>query len=105
MRVMTSSMSSTANMMRRRPNVFAGAFGSAVVAGGLWNFVSSSRPYPSGVRTNAISTRTSSSPTTRSTQSPSTGCRATVELHAELVEEGDNSFEVIDDDTDMVYPL
>lgn len=29
------------------------------------------------------------------------GCRATVELHAELDEEGDRSFEVVDDDTDI----
>jgi hypothetical protein len=33
------------------------------------------------------------------------GCRATVQLHAELDEEGDSSFEVVDDDTDMVHPL
>jgi len=32
-------------------------------------------------------------------------CRATVELHAELDEEGDGSFEVVDHDTDMVHPL
>jgi hypothetical protein len=38
-------------MMRRMPSVFAGAFsGSALTAGGLWNFVSSTRPWPSGVR-------------------------------------------------------
>lgn len=65
-------MSSTANMMRRMPSVFAGAFGSALPAVGVWNFVSSSREWPSGVRTIATSTRTSSSPTTRSTQRPST---------------------------------
>jgi hypothetical protein len=35
-------MSSTANMMRRMPSVFAGAFGSALTAVGVWNFVSSS---------------------------------------------------------------
>jgi hypothetical protein len=43
-------VSSTANMMRRMPSVFAGAFfGSALTttAVGLWNFVSSSRPWPS----------------------------------------------------------
>src|SRR4051794_33641012 len=61
-------MSSTANMMRRMPSVFAGAFsGSAVTAGGVWNFVSSTRPWPSGVRIMAMSARTSLSPTTRST--------------------------------------
>jgi hypothetical protein len=39
---------------------------------GEWNFTSSSRPWPSGVSTIAYSTRTPSSPTTRSTQPPST---------------------------------
>jgi hypothetical protein len=93
-------------MMRRRPNVFAGAFGSAVVALGLWNFVSSSRPWPSGVRTSATSARTSSSPTTRATHSPSTAVvPPSSQLHADLDEEGDGSFEVVDDDTDMVHPL
>lgn len=38
----------------------------------VWNFVSSSRPWPSGVCTTAISARTPSSPTTRSTHRPST---------------------------------
>src|ERR671930_130333 len=73
-RATTSSMSSTANMMRRLPSVFAGALsGSALTAGGVWNFVSSSRLWPSGVRIMAMSARTSLSPTTRSTQRPSTG--------------------------------
>jgi hypothetical protein len=40
-------MSSTANMMRRRPSVFAGALGSALTAVGVWNFVSPSRLWPS----------------------------------------------------------
>src|SRR5437667_3505124 len=66
-------MSSTANMMRRMPSVFAGALsGSALTAGGVWNFVSSTRLWPSGVRIMAMSARTSLSPTTRSTQRPST---------------------------------
>src|SRR5207249_3951412 len=73
-RATTSSMSSTANMMRRMPSVFAGALsGSALTAGGVWNFVSSSRLWPSGVRIMAMSARTSLSPTTRSTQRPSSG--------------------------------
>src|SRR5213083_669154 len=72
-RATTSSMSSTANMMRRMPSVFAGALsGSALTAGGVWNFVSSTRLWPSGVRIMAMSARTSLSPTTRSTQRPST---------------------------------
>jgi hypothetical protein len=35
-------------MMRRMPSAFAGAFsGSALTAGGVWNLVSSTRPWPS----------------------------------------------------------
>jgi hypothetical protein len=53
----TPSMSSTANMRRRMPRVFTGAFfGSALSGVGLWNFVSSSRLCPSGVRIMAMST-------------------------------------------------
>jgi hypothetical protein len=58
-----ASMSSTANMVLPRPSVFGGAFsGSALTAVGAWNFVSSSRPWPSGIRIIAMSTRTPSSP-------------------------------------------
>src|SRR4051794_21222904 len=72
-RATTSSMSSTANMTRRMPSAFAGAFfGSALTAGGVWNFVSSTRSWPSGVRTMAMAARTPLSPTMRSTQLPST---------------------------------
>jgi hypothetical protein len=54
-RATTSSTSSTANMMRRMPSVFAGALsGSALTAGGVWNCVSSTRPWPSGVGTDAV---------------------------------------------------
>jgi hypothetical protein len=55
------------------PSVFGGAlFGSALSAVGLRNFVSSTRPWPSGVRIIAMSDRTPSSPMRRSTQRPST---------------------------------
>src|SRR5204863_8046967 len=41
-RATTSSTSSTVNMMRRMPSVFAGALsGSVLTAVGVWNFVSS----------------------------------------------------------------
>src|SRR3954447_26753585 len=66
-------MPSTANMIRRMPSAFAGALsGSALTAGGVWNLDSSTRLWPSGVRIMAMSARTSSSPTTRPAQSPST---------------------------------
>ena len=55
------------------PSVFAGAFaGSALTAGGVWNFDSSILPWPSGVRIMAIVARTPSSPTVWSTHGPST---------------------------------
>jgi hypothetical protein len=69
----TASMSSTAHATWRIPGVFAGACRLSPWFDGEWNFVSSSRPWPSGVPTIAISARTPSSPTTRSTQPPSTG--------------------------------
>src|SRR5919106_6817810 len=105
MRAMTSSMSSTANMMRRRPNVFAGAFGAAVVAVGLVELrqlepaVTVGRPHECDLDSNLIESDDAVHPVALD------GCRATVQLHAELDEEGDSSFEVVDDDTDMVHPL
>src|SRR5262249_32281734 len=59
-RATTSSMSSTANMMRRMPSVFAGALsGSALTASGVWNLVSSTPLWPSGGRVMAMAARTS----------------------------------------------
>src|SRR5690348_13750086 len=66
-------MSSTRNATWRRPGVLAGAAPAPSWPEGVWNLVSSSRPWPSGVCTTAMSARTPSSPTTRSTQLPSTG--------------------------------
>src|SRR3989454_1019720 len=61
-------------MTLRRPSVFGGAIaGSISTSFGLRNFVSSSRPCPSGVRIITMSTWTPSSPLTRSTHGPSTG--------------------------------
>src|ERR671918_1882647 len=100
-----ASMSSTANMMLRRPSVFPGAFsGSALTAVGVWNFVSSSRPWPSGVRIIAPSTRTPSSPTTRSTQRPSIR-RLALQLHTKFDKERNSSLKVVDDDAHVVHPL
>src|SRR5438552_17858368 len=73
-RATVSSTLSTVNMTLRRPSVFGGAIaGSISTSFGLRNFVSSSRPCPSGVRIIAMSTWTLSSPLTRSTDGPSTG--------------------------------
>jgi hypothetical protein len=50
-------------MICRRPSVFGGAIaGSAPTSSGLRNFVSSTRPWPSGVRIIVMSTWTPSSP-------------------------------------------
>src|SRR3954469_25752651 len=66
-------MSSTANITRPIPSAFTGAFPArALAGGGETNFVSSSRPCPSGVRIIAMWLRTPSSSTRRSTPSPST---------------------------------
>ena len=92
-------------MTLRRPSVFGGALsGSALIAVGVWNFVSSSRLWPSGVRIIAMSTRTSSSPT--DTVHPgSLDRRLALQLHAELDKERDGRLEVVDDDADVVHPL
>src|SRR5512132_1018259 len=50
-------MSSTANATWRIPGVFAGACPLSPWFGGEWNFVSSSRPLPSGVCIIAMSAR------------------------------------------------
>src|SRR5260370_23819250 len=73
-RATVSSTLSTVNMTLRRPRVFGGAIaGSISTSFGLRNFVSSSRPCPSGVRIITMSTWTLSSPLTRSTHGPSIG--------------------------------
>src|SRR5258706_11746411 len=73
-RATVSSTLSTVNMTLRRPGAFGGAIaGSISTSFGLRNFVSSSRPCPSGVRIMTMSTWTLSSPLTRSTHGPSTG--------------------------------
>src|ERR1700704_7079940 len=73
-RATVSSTFSTVNMTLRRPSVFGGAIAGLISTSfGLRNFVSSSRPCPSGVRIMAMSTWTPSSPLTRSTHGPSTG--------------------------------
>src|SRR3954447_24552255 len=70
---MTASMSSTANMTRRRPSTFTGAStGPNLIASGVWNLSSSMRPWPSGVRMNTRVARTPSSPIRLSTEGPST---------------------------------
>ena len=45
-----SSTTSTTNVRRGMPGVFIGALGAMLVATGVWNVDSSTRPWPSGVR-------------------------------------------------------
>src|SRR3954451_13761144 len=68
----TSSTESTMNVMRGMPGTFTGARGAPLVATGLWNVDSSTRLWPSGVRRNAMSARTPSSPMSWSAHLPST---------------------------------
>jgi hypothetical protein len=97
-------MSSTANMMRRMPSVFAGtSFGSGLIAFGVLNIANSIPPWPSGVRSIATSCRTSSIPITRSTQLPRSALA--LQLHPELDEERNDGVKVLDNDEDVVHPV
>src|SRR4051795_4272677 len=98
-------MSSTANMMRRMPSAFAGAgSGSALTAGGVWNLLSSTRPWPSGVRIMTMSARTPFQPHGAVHPRP-LDLRLAFELHTELGEERCGSLEVVDNDENVVHPL
>lgn len=102
-RARVSSMSSTAKMLRRVPSVFAAAFGSALTVVGVWNFVSSSRLWPSGVRIIATSTRTLSSPTTSPPNVPQLALA--LQLQAKFDKERGSSLEVVENHADVVHPL
>src|SRR5947208_2297138 len=98
-------MSSTANMICRRPSVFGGAIaGSAPTNSGLRNFVSSTRPWPSGVRIMVMSTRTPFEPA-ESVHPGAFDRHLAFKRHAEDGEEGNGGWEVVDDDADMVHSL
>jgi hypothetical protein len=75
-----------ANATWRIPRVFAGASRLSPSFAGEWNFTSSRPPLPSGVFIIAKSTRTPSSPTTRSTQRPA--CKKPVARPQSGVEQG-----------------
>src|SRR5215213_9580240 len=101
-RATTSSMSSTANMMRRMSSVFAGALsGSALTAGGVWNFASSIRPWPphhGDVGTDVVE------PDDLVDPRPLVG-RLAFQLHAQFGEERFGRLEVVDNDENVVHPL
>jgi hypothetical protein len=96
-------MSSTANMMLRGPSVFPGAFsGSALTAVGVWNFVSSIQPWPSGVSIIAMSTPVEPDDTVHPT---SLDQRLALKLHTKFDKERNSSLKVVDDDAHVVHPL
>ena len=91
--------------MRRMPSVFAGALsGAALTAGGVWNFVSSSRLWPSGgphhgdVGTDVAEPDDAVHPTPLDR-------RLAFQLHTEFGEERFGSLEVVDNDENVVHPL
>jgi hypothetical protein len=86
------------------PGVFIGALGAILVATGVWNVDSSTRPWPSGVRTTAISARTPSSPTSWSTQFTRDFCLA-LQFQAQFDEERDSSREILDHNTGVIHPV
>jgi hypothetical protein len=71
---------------------------------GEWNFTSSRRPLPSGVCIIAKSTRTPSSPTTRSTQRPSTVPSPCGSSPSSAKNSG-RGCEVVNHDADVLHPL
>ena len=87
-----------AQRVRRR------AFRLSLTAGGVWNFDSSTRPWPSGVCIMAMSARTSPSPDGAVHPRP-LDLRLAFQLHTEFGEERFGSLEVVDDDENVVHPL
>jgi hypothetical protein len=79
------------------PSVFAGAFfGSALTAAGLWNFLSSSRPWPSG-DADAVKPDDVVRPT-------SLDCRLALQLQTKFDKESNSSCEVGYDNADVIHP-
>ena len=83
--------------------MFTGALGALLVATGVWNVDSSTRPWPSGVRTTAMSARTPSSPTSWSAHSALDRCLA-LQFQAQCDEERDSSREILDHNADVIHP-
>ena len=107
-RASVSSRSSTANMAtlgsRERSQV---RFGDPQPQSAREIANSSIRPWPSGVRIMAISTRwlPRSSPVTRPDQSPSMSHGLPFDFEAQLGEKGDSGIERFHHDADVVHPL
>src|SRR2546428_10923784 len=104
-RATVSSTLSTVNMTLRRPSVFGGAIaGSISTSFGLRNFVSSSRPCPSGVRIiNDVDLNTFEP--VDAVHPRALDRHLAFERHAERGEKSDSGCKVVDDDADVVQSL
>ena len=98
-------MSSTANMMLRRPSVFPGAFsGSALTAVGVWNFVSAGPavavrgPHHDDVDSDTVEPDDTVHP-------PPLDWRLALQLHTKFGKERSSSIKVVDNHADVVHPL
>jgi hypothetical protein len=86
------------------PSVFAGAFsGSARIAVGVWNFVSSSRPWwPGSASCDVDSDVVEPDDTVHPT---SLDRRLALQLHTKFDKERNSSLKVVDNDAHVVHPL
>ena len=97
-------MSSTANMMRRMPSVFAGAFCPVLSAGGAWKFgqfksaVAVRSPHHGDVDPHVVESD-------HAVHSGSLDRTLAFQLQTKLKEEGNGSLEVVDIDAYIVHPL
>jgi hypothetical protein len=86
------------------PGVFIGALGAMLVATGVWNVDSSTRPWPSGgphdgdVRSDAVQPDELVHPFTLD------GCLA-LQFQAQLDEERDSSREILDHNAGVIHPV
>ena len=87
------------------PSAFAGALcGSTLTAGGVWNLVSSTRPWPSGgphrgdVGTDVVEPNHLANPRPLD-------LGLAFQLHAQLGEEPLGSLKIFDNDENVVHPL
>ena len=93
-------MSSTANIMRRMPSVFAGTFGSRrrVELRQLEPPVAVRSPHHCDVDSDIVEADNAVHPT-------SLDCRLALQLQTEFKEERKSSLQVVDNDADVVHPL
>ena len=90
--------------MRRMPSVFAGALsGSALTAGGVWNFVSSAgRGGPGSASCDGDSDVVEPDDTVHPT---SLDRHLALQLHTKFDKERNSSLKIVDNDAHVVHPL